>query len=127
MTTVPEGLSIAEVDDGFILYRESSDSVVSFALSQAEAFGLKAKLDLWQLQQISHAQAKSGSVRAVVSHEIAEADIAKDALQTEILLSLKAPTGEVMTFRLPKDASRFVAEEIMAILPTLQDVPKDFQ
>ncbi len=76
---------------------------------------------------MSLAQAKSGSLQAVVSHQVADADIAMDALQADILLSLKTPTGEVMSFRLPKDASQYIAERIVEMLPTFPDVPEDFQ
>ena len=127
MTNIPHGLSIAETDEGFTLYRkDASGTVSSFPLSLEETHGLKAKLDFWSLQLLQYAQSKSGSLQAVVAHQIGAASVAQDALQTGVLLSLTSPTGENMTFRLPEGEARRVGEEMLK-LPSVQNAAKDIQ
>ena len=85
MIDIPFGLSIAETDDGFILYRKDATGIASsFSLTTEETFGLKTKLDSWSAQQLLYAQAKSGSVRAVVALRAEEAEVAMDALQADV-------------------------------------------
>ena len=127
MAEIPLGLSIAETDDGFTLYRKGgSKNVLSFPLSREETFGLKAKLDLWHQQQLQYAQSKSGSVQAVVVHPVEAASVATEALQTGVLLSLKSPSGESMTFRIPEEEARRVGKTLVE-LPSVQAATKDIQ
>jgi hypothetical protein len=117
----PLGLSLTETDDDhFILARRQTDgNVVSIRLTLEEMIGAKTKLDLWTAQALQYAQDKSDSVRAIVSHPVAGAEIAMDALQANVLLTLVVPTGERMTFGIPPPVAKYILDEIPPLLQML--------
>jgi hypothetical protein len=121
MTEAPFGLSFTEVDEGFILRRKERDGTdVSIPLSTEEVIGLKSTVDLWADRILLHAQAKSGSVRALVAHPVGEVELDTDALQENLLLTLAAPTGQRTTFSVPPAIATYIADEIRPILATMR-------
>ncbi len=116
MIEFPPGLSLTETEDGFLLVRKAENGELTrLHLSESDMIGLKAKFDAWAAQLLLRAQAKSGSVQAIVAHPASKVSVGTDALAANVLLQLGAPTGEQMTISMSLEA----AESLLAELPQL--------
>lgn len=125
MTEIPFGLSLDQDDNGFVLRQKNSDgTIVAIQMLLEDLFGLKAIVDMWSSRHLQSLQEKSGSLRPIVTHAVQAADLATDALRANILLALQSPRGDHMTFALPKKVAEKVAEEILSLLPQLEDDPQ---
>jgi hypothetical protein len=109
MPEIPLGFSFEEDDNGFILRRGD----VEMRMSKEEFFSLKAQFNLWSERTLSQFQARTGEVKAIVSHSIAKVAVWPDAIQENVLLTLTSTAGTQIIFSLPI----LVAEGLAVALP----------
>jgi hypothetical protein len=116
MADYPLGLSLTEIDDGFLLRRTSTEvPALEFILSVDELFTLRETIALWTDRILSQRQGVTG-LRAVVTHPVAQVRLDADALQQNVLLTVAAPSGEQMTFQMPRQVAHHLVTEIPAVL-----------
>lgn len=113
MIEIPDGISLTERDDDFLLCRKEADgSVAEIAMSEAELLALLNQLSLWQVRMLSRMQEKSGSARAIVVHPVSIVAVFLDSLEENLLLQCFAPTGQDQTLSLPLRVGRQLAADI---------------
>ncbi len=124
MIEFPLGLSLTETEDGFLLVRKAENGELTrLYLSEPEMIGLKAKCDAWAAQFLQRAQAKSGSVQAIVAHPVSEVAATIDAFSENALLQMRAPTGEQMTLSLSLGATEALLAELPGLLARMKTAP----
>jgi hypothetical protein len=121
MQAIPLGISLTQVNGGFILRHKSPKGrITAIKLSAEELFGLRANIALLTDRTILDAQVESGSVCPIVVHPVAQTQTQLDALEANLLLTVAAPSGERMTFAFPQRIAEHLAVEIPAFLARLR-------
>ena len=117
MAKIPLGISLTETDEGFVIRRKDANRrVIVLRLSEEELAGLKETIDRWRDRQLSSARVGSGQVEPIVAHAVSQARVLLDALQQNILLSIRGPSGGESTLSIPRDVAEYIASEIPAVL-----------
>jgi hypothetical protein len=125
MADIPIGFSLAEIDDGFILYEKKPDGTVTeIRMTAADLQGLKATIDLWQDRKISEARVGAGSVQPLVAYQIARIALNTDALEANVVMTVEAPTGRQMHLLLPFPLADWLAAELARFLAGLSHPTK---
>jgi len=110
------GFSIEETNDGLILHHGDEE----MRMSKEEFFSLRAYLNLWTERMLSQFQERTGEVRQIVSHPIAEAVVWPDAIQENVLLTLTAPAGAQVVFSLPIPIASGLVGGLARVLSEMQ-------
>lgn len=105
-----KGFSLEETEDDLFIFRHGE---VEMRLTREQFFGLKDQINVWTDRTLSQFQTRTGEVRPIVSHAIAEVAVWPDAIQENVLLTLTSPSGPTITFSLPIP----VARELSVALP----------
>ena len=122
MPEIPLGFSLDKDDDCFTLRHKTAEGVISeIKMPAADLHGLKASIDLWSDRKISEYQVKPGSgLQPIVVYPIAQVRLLPDAPQTNVLLTVAAPSGEQMTLSFPLPVADRIAVELPELLARMR-------
>jgi hypothetical protein len=119
MADVPTGFGIEETDGGFILRHADHE----IRMTKEEFFSLRAQLNLWTERIQSQFQTRTGEVKQIVSHPIAEVRVWPDAIQQNVLLILQLPSGTQTIFSLPIPVAQHLAVALPHVVGLMHPSP----
>ena len=120
MAEIPFGFSFEETEEGFSLHQRTAEGVTTITMSPEDLSGFKAAIALWSDRTMSKMQVGSGPVQPIVAHWVAQARLRPDAVQENVLLTVRTPSGGEMTFSFPLSVADCVAAELPALLEEIR-------
>jgi hypothetical protein len=122
MPEIPPGFSLDAADGCYILRHKTAEGVISeIKMLAADLHGLKASIDLRSDRKISEYQVEPGSgFQPIVVYPIALLRLLPDAPQTNVLLTVAAPSGEQMTLSFPLPVADRIAVELPELLARMR-------
>ncbi len=101
MTEIPKGISLNEVDGGYVLHRKDEDGVVvSMPISEKELLALKEAISSWNLRETLPAPPGAKSVQEIVCYPVERVGLAHEALGERLLLTLATSPEARRTYAL---------------------------
>jgi hypothetical protein len=110
-------ITLTETDKGFVLRNSAAlEGMSEMIFSDAELLGVMETISLWQDRILQRLRAKSGLLEPIISHPVDAVRLQIDALQANVLVALRVPSGGEATYSLPLHIADYAAQELPVLL-----------
>jgi len=125
---VPFGLSFSEEAGDFVLRNKSAaGKVTTIRFTPGDMFGLKETIDRWSDRMMTQSQTGSAAAQPIVVHGVAQVRILPDALQENVLLTARGPSGAEETLSLLPVIAEYIVAEMPTVLLQMRGTPQTRQ